>query len=252
MYPDHPFLLPVLFLIGFIASFIGNFVSGGNSLISLSSMLFLGIPPQLAMATHSIGALGWRLGGLKQFFKAKKIVWPFVFPLCVIGSIGSVIGAHILITMDEGLLNKITGILILLIIPVLFLKKDLGLERQEPTLFRKYIGFLFYFLLSIWAGFFSAGTGVLFMYIYLWFFGLSVLETKGTDRIPGMVFNISTIIILLSHGIYELSYLLAFLPGTFLGGVIGTRYAIRMGDKDLKNLTLLMAAFIGISLLFRH
>jgi len=74
---ELPFLL-LLFFVGFISSFIGNFVSGGTSLIGTTSMLALGIPPHLAIATQAIGTFGWRIGGLREFLNAKKIIWKLV------------------------------------------------------------------------------------------------------------------------------------------------------------------------------
>src|SRR4030042_2287908 len=148
-----PFLF-LLFVIGFVASFAGNFVSGGTSLIGISSMLFFGIPPHMAVATQSVGTLGWRIGGLREFLKAKKIVWKLVLPLSIIAFLGSIIGAHILVATSEELLNKIVGFIIILFIPLSFIKRNLGVEKVEVSKTREYLGYLFYLVVSIWAGFF--------------------------------------------------------------------------------------------------
>lgn len=173
-------------------------------------MLFLGIPPHLAIATQTVGTLGWRLGGLYEFLKAKKIIWKYVLPLSIVAFMGSTIGAHILVTTSEQLLNKIVGFIILLFIPLLLIKKNLGVEKVEVSKIKKDIGYLFYFPVSVWTGFFSAGTGIFFLYIYISFFGLTILELKGTDKIPGIFLDIGAIIVFFINGIFNPLYLLAF------------------------------------------
>ena len=245
-----PFLL-LLFAIGFIASFVGNFVSGGTSLISISSMLFFGIPPHLAVATQSVGTLGWRLGGISQFLKAKKIVWKLVLPLSIVAFIGSTIGAHILVATSEEFLNKVVGFIIFFFIPLSLIKKKLGVEKVEISKTKEYLGYFFYFVVSIWAGLFSAGTGMFFLYVYMFFFGLTILELKGTDKIPGIFLDIGAIIVFFIKGIFSPLYLIAFFPGMFLGSTLGAKYAIKLGDKWLRAIILITIALMSLKLILK-
>jgi len=248
---SQPWFLLLLFVVGFIASFVGNFVSGGVSLVGVSSMLFLGIPPHLALATQAVGTLGWRIGGLRQFWQAKKIVWKLVIPLSIIAFIGATIGSHILVVTNAAVLNRVVSILILLFIPLSLFKKNLGVGKVKTSKTKEYFGYLFYFLASIWTGFFSAGAGIFFLYIYMYFFGLTILELKGTDKIPGIFLDIGSIIVFATSGIFNPLYLLAYVPGTFLGSVLGAKYAIKLGNKWLRIIILATIAFLSIRLLLK-
>lgn len=238
----------ILFLIGFVASFVGNFVSGGISLISLSSMIFFGVSPQIAMSTYSIGSFFWRVGGFWQFLKARKIVWKLVLPLSIAALLGSAIGARILISVNESLFNKVAAILILLFIPLSLIKKNLGVKKLDISKTKRNIGYLLYFLLSIWAGFFAAGTGIFFLYLYMWFFGLTILEIKGTDKIPGMFLSLGATITFLVSGVVSPTYLLCFIPGAFVGSVLGAKYAIKLGDKWLRIIVLITIILMALKL----
>ena len=248
---EQLFFLLLLFAIGFIASFVGNFVSGGTSLIGISSMLFFGVPPHLAVATQSVGTLGWRIGGLREFSKAKKIVWKFVLPLSIIAFIGSTVGAHILVATNEELLKKIVGFIILLFIPLSLVKKNLGVEKIGISKTKEYLGYLFYFLVAIWTGFFSAGTGIFFLYVYMFFFGLTILELKGTDKIPGMFLDIGAIRVFFINRIFNPLYLLAFFPGMLFGSTLGSKYAIKLGDKWLRIIILITIALMSLKLILK-
>ncbi len=245
-----PFLL-LLFVIGFIASFVGNFISGGISLVGVSSMLFFGVPAHLALATQSVGTLGWRIGGLREFWKAKKIIWKFVLPLSIIAFVGSIIGSHILVATNSAVLNKIVSFLILLFIPFSLVKKNLGVERINVSKTKEYLGYVCYFLASVWTGFFSAGAGVFFLYIYMYFFGLTILELKGTDKIPGIFLDIGSIIVFAVSGIFHPLYLVAFFPGTLLGSILGAKYALKLGNKWLRIIILATIAFLSLKLILK-
>lgn len=245
-----PFLL-ILFAIGFIASFIGNFVSGGSSLIATSAMLSLGIPPHLAIATQSVGTLGLRLGGLVQFLKAKKVVWKLVLPLSILAFIGSNIGAHILVVTSETFLNKIIGFIILLFIPLSLMKRKLGVEKIQVSKTKECLGYFIYFVISVWTGFFSAGTGIFFLYSYMYFFGLTILEIKGTDKIPGIFIDIGAIIVFFIKGIFNPFYLLALFPGMFLGSALGAKYAIKLGDKWLRPIIIISIVLMSLRLILK-
>ncbi len=248
---EYYFSLPLLFALGFVASLIGNFISGGTTLIGVSVMLSVGIPPHLALATQSIGTLGWRLGGLRQFWKAKKIIWRLVLPLAIVAFFGSTIGAHILVRTDDTVLNKIVGFLILFFIPLSLIKKKMGVEKEEYSKLKEYFGYLFYFFVSIWAGFFSAGSGIFFLYVYMYFFGLTILELKGTDKIPGIFLNLGAIIVFMNNNLFNFWYLLAYFPGMYLGSIIGAKHAIRLGDKWLRALILVSIALMSLKLVIK-
>lgn len=70
----------VVFFLGIAVSFIGVIVGGGG-LISIPILIFLGLPPQIAIATNKFGSLGLSLSGLYKYWKAKKIIFEFVAPL---------------------------------------------------------------------------------------------------------------------------------------------------------------------------
>lgn len=248
---DQTLFLLLLFSIGFLASFIGNFISGGISLVGVSSMLFFGMPAHLALATQSVGTLGWRLGGLREFWKAKKIIWNLVVPLAIFAFIGSVIGSHILVSTNEAIINKLVSFVILLFIPVSLVKKNLGVERIVVSKTKKYLGYVCYFLASVWTGFFSAGAGIFFLYIYMYFFGLTILELKGTDKIPGVFLDIGSIIVFAFSGLLHPVYIAIYFIGTFLGSIIGAKYAIKLGDRWLRIIIMITIALFSLKLLLK-
>jgi hypothetical protein len=125
------FVLTIVGLIGILVGFAVGLTNGGGGLISIPLLILLGLPPQIAVATDRFGSLGYAASSTYKFLKSRKIVFSYILPLAIISSIGGLIGAKILIDIDKALLVKIIGIAIALLLPLVFLKKDAGIEKKK-------------------------------------------------------------------------------------------------------------------------
>ncbi|MFA6553067.1 MAG: sulfite exporter TauE/SafE family protein [Patescibacteria group bacterium] len=219
-------------VIGLLAGFVGA-IAGGGGLISIPFLLFLGIPPQVTLATNKLGGMGLSFGALYKFIREKKVVWSYAIFLSIIGIAGSFIGARILLTIHTDVLQKLIGVLLLLLLPTIFFKKNFGLEELNVSPIKKAVGYACYFLISIIASFFG-GLGALSMSIVIFFFGLPMLKGNATELVSYSIFSlVSVIIFAISHLInYQVG--IALFIGMLIGGYIGAHTAIKKGDKWVK------------------
>lgn len=238
----------VVLLIGIVTGFFDSIVGAGG-LISVPSLLFLGLPPQIAIATDRFGSLGQRCAALYQFWKTKKIVWKYVPLLSVIALGGALIGANLLLTIDPQLLETIIGILILAVLPFLFLRKDLGIKSIKPSTSKRIIGFIMYLGITIFSGFFGQGTGPMYVYVLTFFLGLTVVEVLATNIIPGMVLAVSSLILFASHDLINYTFGVILLIGMAIGGYIGSHAVLKKGDQWVKQLLVVFVIIFGIKLL---
>lgn len=238
-----------VFLIGIAASVIGTLV-GGGSLLSIAFLIFLGLPPQVAIATDRFGSLGQAITAFFKFLKAKRIVWKYVLLFAVLSFAGSLIGANILLKIDTSILKNIVGILILLLLPVLFLKREVGVERGKINTSKMIVGAVLYLLVQILTGFLGGGTGTLIFYILMICFGLTIIEASATQLIPVFILNISSVVIFAMHGIIDYRLGIALLAGMATGGYLGAHLALKKGDVWVKRVFFLLLVFMGLKLLF--
>lgn len=112
----------LIFIIGIISGFLGATVGSGG-MITVPVLLFLGFPPNVAVATNKAGNIGCFLSAVKEYWKNKKIDWNIAIPLSAIMIIGSIIGTQIIVRLDTGFLEKLIAIVILIFLPFLFLSK---------------------------------------------------------------------------------------------------------------------------------
>lgn len=238
-----------VFFIGLIASIFGTLV-GGGSLLSIPFLILIGLPPQAAIATERFGGLGQTVAAFFKFFKSKKIVWKYVPLLTVISVGGSLIGANILVSIDPKILHNIIGITLLVLLPLVFLKRDLGIQRSEVSRNKIIVGSVIYFLVQIFAAAFFGGTGVLITYVLMFFFGLTIVEATVAKTIPWFFLSISSLIIFALKGIVDYKVGVVLLIGMSIGGYIGAHLALKKGDAWVKRLFFFFVIISAVKLLF--
>ena len=242
----------VIFGIGLVASFFGSFTSGGVSIIALALLSFYGLPALVALGIYRVGVVGFQSGGFINYVKAKKIVWKRILPMIFIGMLAAYLGAKIVLSVDEELLSKVIGFAILLTIPLSFLKPKVGIEKITIGRFREIGGYVGYFLTSIWGSSFVIGTGVFNMINQTYVFGMTLLEVKGTAKIPALLKNFVVLALFAQAGVIQWELGLVFMVGMFIGSFLGTKYAITLGDPLLRKIFLVTVFLLSIKLILGY
>jgi len=242
-------ILIIVFIVGLFASFLGGLIGGGGGLISIPAMAFFGLPPNMAVATNRFGTLGWALSAIYKFIKTRKIVFKYVVPLTILSVIGSVIGARLLIEIDEAVLSKVIGILIVAILPFMFLK-NYGLKRKIVSKTYRIFGFISYMGLSVYDGFFGAAAGIVATYLLVFFFGLTYIEANATDKIPWSLNTLISTTIFALYGLINYTYGVVLFAGMFVGGYIGAHVAIKKGNEFVRIAFSLLVIVFAAKLLF--
>lgn len=236
------------FVVAFFASFIGSMV-GGAALITVPFLIFLGFPPQVAIATNKLGAVGLSLGATLKFWKAGKIHWEYVLPFSLLAVIGAYIGANILLSMSQDVLPKVIGAILLITLPLILFKENIGVKRMKTTKSRRLVGYMLFFFVLTFGGFFGGGGGTLMMYTLMIFFGFRIIESNATGIIPWLVMTLSSLAIFMMNGIVNYSVGLVMFVGMLIGGYLGAHTAIKKGDKWVKSLFVVVVLASAIKLL---
>ncbi len=241
---------PILILLTGIAAGFLDSTSGGGGLISIPFLIFFGLPPQVAIATDRLGAIGQESAALLEFSRAKKILWRYVPIFSIMGLVGAVIGANILLSIDPKQLQRIIGILLLAVLPLVIFNKEIAIKRSQPTNLKKGFGFVFYFFIMIYNGIFGAGAGPLSTYNFLYFFGFTLTEVFATSTIPWLLLCLSSLVIFMLRGIVDYKNGVILLIGMTIGGYIGAHVALKKGDLWMKRLFVPVVIASCIKLLF--
>lgn len=240
-----------IFITGIASSFIGGVTSGGGGLLSIPIFIFLGLPPDVAVATNRLGTLGGVTGTLVKFFRSGKIVYKYVIPLVIVSTIGGVIGANLLVDINKVLLLKIIGLVILAILPIVLWKKDIGiLEKNRSHSKMLFLGMILYFFLSVYDGFLGMGGGILIAYLFVLVLGFTYIQANATDKVAVFFNVLFSVIIFAFHHLINYYYGIIFIAGSLIGGYLGAHTAIKKGDKWVRAAFIIVAIIFGIKLVF--
>lgn len=241
--------LAVVLLLGIGAGFLDSTVGSGGS-ISIPGLIFVGLPPQIAIATDRLGTVGQTAAAMVKFWKSGKILWKYVPIFIILSLMGTFIGANILLSIDPKVLQKLVGILLLILLPLTLLKKDVGIRPGITNSLKKGLGFLIYFFLMIFNGFLGMGAGGISYYNSLFFFGFTFIEANATNIIPWFLLSVFSIIIFANHGIVDYSKGAFLLIGMVIGGYFGAHIALKKGNLWIKRLFAFVIIVSSIRLLF--
>jgi uncharacterized membrane protein YfcA len=190
------------------------------------------------------------LGGFLQYFKNEKVVWKFVLPLSIVAVIAGLLGSTVVISIEETLLTKFVGIFLLLLIPVVFFKPDLGLITREVSKLSKSVGYLAFGTASVYGASITAGQGMFITYSIMYFFGLPLLNTIATAKIPSALTSLAALLVFGINGLINWEYALVLFIGMIIGSYIGTHYAIKLGNKWMRNILLATIGVLALKLIF--
>lgn len=230
------------FLVGVVASFIGS-MAGSGGLISIPFLILIGIPPHIAVATHRVGAVGLQVGALTRFVTSKQIIWKYVLPMSALALLASQLGSRLLLKTDPTTLKHIIVAGMLIVLPTLFMKRDLGLQSIETSRCRKIIGSTVLFLVLMWQAYFGGAAATMTLYVFMYFFGMTINSANATSKIPGLLLSLSTLLIFSTHGIVNWVYGITMFIGMLVGGYLGAHTALKKGNAWVRWL------FVGIVLL---
>lgn len=240
--------LLLTFIVGIVASFVGAIVGAGG-LISIPFLIFLGLPPQYAIATGRFASIGLNIIAIKEFFKHKQVIKRLILPFILVVPTSVILSTVTVINISSKVTEKI--IIALLIFALIFfaVKKDAGVVTKKRRKKHQIIGGVLLFVATFF-GAFIGGMGVLQYLIITYFFGLTLIQANATERVAWFIaVIISTIIFAVNDYInYILGISLFF--GFMIGGYLGVKTAIKKGNRWVRMLFLLLIFIYLIKFIF--
>ena len=235
----------VIFFVGMFVSVLSTLV-GGSSLLTIPTLILLGLPPHTAIGTDRFGIMGVCLAGWYKFHKKKLINYKVGFSLTIPVVFGSFLGAHLVFEISESVLKIIIITISIACLFFLVLNPKLGTERTKQT-FGKYVylaGGSMTFVVGVYVGFYGAMGGTLLLYILILWFGQTFLESAGTQKIAAMMMNAMAAIVFGLNGAVAYYLAVPLFCGCFIGSYIGAHYSDRIGNVWIRRLFILLLVIL--------
>ncbi|HAQ07803.1 MAG TPA: hypothetical protein DCR24_09865 [Bacillus bacterium] len=238
---DFTYLI-VIFLIGFIGSYISGMVGIGGSIIKYPMLLY--IPPLFGLAAFSAHEVSG-ISAVQVFFATIGGVWAYrkggylnKTLIIYMGSsilVGSLIGSYGSRLMSEGGINLVYGILALIAAIMMFVpKKGVDDIPLDQVTFNKWLAAAFAFIVGVGAGIVGAAGAFLLVPIMLVVLKIPTRMTIATSLAITFISSIGSTVGKLTTGQVEYVPALIMVVASLIASPLGANAGKKINTKILQ------------------
>ena len=246
----EPLIFILLIVLAFLVSIIAGMV-GGSYLLMIPIMLFFGLEIHEVIGITKIMTIFVGFVFI-NYWRKGKVDLKFNLPFALLVVIGSLAGSFFVIKMNEGILEKVIGILMIIVSLFILLNKDLGVKKFKGKLANKNI--ILAAIISLFLGFYNGIYGAAFsiMVIILFAFLLKkeFIEAIGSARFLDFTGGIAGAIVFGLKGLINYSLAIPMGIAYLLGGLVGSQLTLKKGSAWVKYPTVIIAIAFAAKLLF--
>lgn len=243
----------VLVLVGVVAGFL-NVVAGGGSLLTLPTMIFMGLPPNVANATNRVAILWQNVFAIKKFKSSGMVEAKYSIYLGLAAIPGAILGAILAVDIDGVLFTKILSVIMLIVGLLIVFGSPTSISKEIVEGKKKSIwwGVLSFFLIGIYGGFIHAGVGFIIILVLSQLTQESLIKINSIKVIVAFIYTFAVVLVFLFNGVINWEYGITLAVGTSFGGWLGSYFSIKKGDKWIKAFLLTTIIAMVVKLWFYH
>jgi uncharacterized membrane protein YfcA len=244
----HEALPVVIFAITFVASILSGMTGGGGGYVVTPLLIGIGFTPQQSIATAKLWALGIDSGSIAAYRHKKVRHTNLAIGLALTAIPVGIISFIAIRHFKNENLQLVMGLLNLAMVPVLFIKHHAVKSKRRHLLLQS-IGYAIIVGLMLLQGIFASGVGSLINVFLIAVFGLSVLETNLIKRKASLVSDLVVLAGLVGTGLISVEYGFIGLLGGLSGGYIGSKFALKEGEKFARYALMIFMLISGVYLI---
>jgi uncharacterized membrane protein YfcA len=232
--------ITVIILAGILAGFI-NTLSGGGSVISLSLLILLGLPANIANGTNRISIFFQTFSSVSSFTRQKmftnlKPVW-----LGIPSTIGAVAGAMLAVDVNKKVIEIAMAAAMVIMVFFIFYKPDKWLKGNALILERpiRWWQLAIFFLAGFYGGFIQVGVGYFFLMALVLGVGYDLVKANAVKNLIVFFYAIFALLVFVINGQVNYLYGLVLSAGSVIGALIASWLAIKKGAPFIRAVILI-------------
>lgn len=228
--------ISIFFAVSFVAAAI-NSVAGGGTFLTFPVFMFGGLTALQANIMSTIALWPGTIASVIGYRSIWKGEMKRFISFLLIGLIGGVIGAELLLSTPEITFRRLVPWLLLAATLIFtFGKHVIAWLRKHSVRVQDYwlVGLLLQLVIAVYGGYFGAGIGIL---------TLAMLQIMGFSNIHHMnalktvltcAINVATVIIFACSGNVLWNVAWIMVAGAVSGGYVGARLALRVSPEKIR------------------
>lgn len=241
--------LAIFGIVGLIMSTVSGIAGAGGGFVMTPLGIFLGLTPAQSISTGKFHGLAVTVGSLLGMKKAHGTVSKArVIPVMVLAFVVGLIVPFVITSLDNDAYKLVLGIILLLMIPVVVLKK-VGIKQHQPSGWKRLFGGGLLTAALMLQGIFSGGLGTLVNIVLMGMLGMTALEANITKRWSQLILNLTVIFGVIGSGLIVWEVAVVGIVTTLIGSFIGGRMAVNKGDAFIMRVIVLVMLISAIALI---
>ena len=239
----------LLFAAGLSGGFI-DAIAGGGGLITVPTLLGVGLPPQLALGTNKAQSSCGTIIAVSRYARAGLVGWAEVRLAAALAFLGSMAGAWTLTLIGNDALRRIIPWMLLAVVVYVALSPRLGAQvtkaRVDATLF----GWTFGLSLGFYDGFFGPGTGAFWILGLVTLLGQELTRANAFTKVVNLASNLGSLLVFAVHGQVAPWVALAMIAGQLIGARLGSGLVLKHGAGLIRGVFLVVVLALVLRLLW--
>ena len=239
----------VVLILGGMAAGVINTLAGNGSAITLSILIFTGMPADIANATNRIGAAAQTITAVSSLRRTSrtKLLLGEGFWFIIPSIIGSVTGALIAVEVNPDALRTIIGgVMAVLLITMITNPRKWSRQTNADKSRKTALNWIMIFLIALYGGFLQMGIGIMLLSVLVLIAQYSLRDANIIKLMLALIFVLPAFIVFIASG--EINWVpgLLLAAGQAIGAFVGARYILFLPKANL-IIRWLLIAILSIS-----
>jgi uncharacterized membrane protein YfcA len=234
---------------GVVAGFI-NTLAGSGSLLTLPLLIVLGLPANVANATNRVGVLLQNVVAVATFRRRGALPLTGSWKLVVPSVLGGILGAALAVDLDEELLRRTIGVLMLVLLAVMLLKPERWIAAHAaPRTPRLTVEVPLFFAIGVYGGFIQVSVGLFLLAGLVLGAGYNAVAANAMKNLIVLLFTAAALVVFVAH--HQVDWLLGLLlgAGQALGAWLAAHVAVERGAAFVRSIVVVVTVASAAALL---
>jgi uncharacterized protein len=230
-----------------------NSVAGGGTLLTVPTLIWLGVPALNANATSTVALWPGSLSGAWGFRREMRQADSRVYALIVPSLIGGLTGAVLLTITPSDLFERLIPVLILFA-TFLFMAQERLQRRFNLTALHHARShwlswtMLFQLVVGIYGGYFGAGIGIMMLAALSLMGHTDIHQMNGLKNLLAVAINGIAIVYLIFTDLIRWDDALLMAAGASLGALMGAGTARRAGHTAVRHAVVVVGLAMALAM----
>lgn len=245
--------LVLLVLSGIVAGWV-NTIAGGGSMLTVPALMWYGLTADVANGTSRVAILAQGITAVSSFRRKNMLDGALLKSVLVPSVAGALLGAYTATLVPNEVLKPILIATLALMAGSMFLKSDMfsppeGTTPVSPRESR--VAWLSLFAVGYYGGFLQAGVGFMLLAVFAGVCRIDLVRSNALKVAVVFVYTIAVVLVFAASAKVDWMSGLVLAIGNTVGAELGVRFAVRRGQKAVRNVLFVVILLAIFSLLLK-